>query len=322
MHRILRFFTPKPLPSTSLFQRSTHIRPFHTNYNPLKEEQTLTLPTGHTIGFAEYGSPSGTPMFALHGSPGSRYDALWLTSVAKKYHIRIIAPDRPGHGTSTFQKDRRLIDYPSDISQLAKHLGIERYHVIGHSGGGPYALACAYGLPPKELLNVGVVAGMGPPPVLTLKDAGLYTVYVMNMMTYLPRLMRFFINMSVKDGAVLNKNYQHMMKYLTEEDRAEIGDPESQRLGVKSLMEAYKQGADGAIRDGQIYSSPWGFELKDVHKKVHLFYGAKDTRTPLAFGRYLKAHLPNAELVEYEGASHFTIPRYHDEIFAKLTGHN
>ena len=113
-----------------------------------------------------------------------------------------------------------------------------------------------------------------------------------------------------------------MMKYLTEEDRAGVGWPETQRLAVKCLKEAYAQGAKGAIRDGQIYNSSWGFDVKDVHKKVHLFYGAKDDRTPLAFGRYLKAHMPNAELVEFEAASHFTIPRYHDGIFAKLTGRN
>ncbi|KAL8966911.1 MAG: hypothetical protein Q9183_003158, partial [Haloplaca sp. 2 TL-2023] len=244
MLRLLRNSTSKPLPNPSTFRKSIRIRRFHKDYNPVQEEQSCKLQDGRNIGFAEYGNYSGTPMFALHGSPGSRYDALWLNNIARKHNIRIISPDRPGHGTSTFQKDRRLIDYPGDISQLAKHLGIARYHVLGHSGGGPYAIACAYGSPKEELLNVGVVAGMGPPPVLTIRDAGFYTVYALKMMTYLPSLMRFFINMSVKDEATLNKNYQYLMKYLTEEDRAEIGGPDSQRLAVKCLKEAYAQGAD------------------------------------------------------------------------------
>ena len=50
------------------------------------------------------------------------------------------------------------------------------------------------------------------------------------------------------------------------------------------LKAAYAQGPDGVIRDGQIYGSPWGFELEDVQKEVKLFYDHKNDRTPLVFG--------------------------------------
>lgn len=57
-----------------------------------------------------------------------------------------------------------------------------------------------------------------------------------------------------------------------------------------------------------------------MQKEVKLFYGHKDTRTPIAFGRYYKAHLPKAELIEYEDASHFTIHKHDEETLSKLIG--
>ncbi|KAL9637421.1 MAG: hypothetical protein Q9164_002193 [Protoblastenia rupestris] len=291
-----------------LLSRLTHsrtitLRRFHKNYNAAREEQSFKLPDGRTMGFAEYGNLEGTPAFFLHGAPGSRYDGIGLIDIAKKLNVRIICPDRPGHGLSSFQPDRKLGDYPNDISQLAKHLGTAQYNVFGQSGGGPYAVACAYGLPKDEILNVAVVA-----------------VAALSAQKWIPSVMRFLTNWYLKDDKRLQKSLYRMYKYLTEEDRAEITKPEAESLMMASLKAAYAQGPNGVIRDGQLYITPWDFELKDIQKEIKLFDGHKDDRTPLVFGRYYKANLPKAELIEFEDASHFTVNRHDEEIMSKLVG--
>ena len=50
-----------------------------------------------------------------------------------------IAPDRPGYGLSTFQKARTLAGWSRDVAELAGHLGLDRFAVVGISGGGPHA---------------------------------------------------------------------------------------------------------------------------------------------------------------------------------------
>lgn len=307
-----------------LFGRTTKpsvsSRGFHKDYDGAREEQTILLSDGRTLGFAEYGDLQGTPAFVFHGNPGARYDGFGLADIAKRLNIRIICPDRPGYGLSSFQHDRKLGDYPGDISQLAKHLGIARYHVIGQSGGGPYAVACAYGSPRDELLNAAVIAGIGPPAVLTVKNAGWYTVAMLALQTWTPSLVRVLTNWSLGSDERLEKQLNFAYKFLKEEDRATISSPEAQSNIIAILKEAYVQGPDGSIRDGQIYYGPWDFELKDVHGKVKLFYGAKDDRTPLIFGRYYREHLPNAELFEYEDSSHFTLEDHDEEILTEIVG--
>lgn len=120
------------------------------------------------------------------------------------------------------------MDYPHDISQLAKCLGVAQYNVLGQSGGGPYAVACAYGSPKTGLLNVGVVAGIGPPAVLTLKPAGLYTMAALSAVKWFPGVMRSLTNLYLRDDKRLQKSISRMSKYLTEEDRAEITGPDAE----------------------------------------------------------------------------------------------
>lgn len=104
---------------------------------------TVQLPDGRTLAWAEAGSPSGFPLFFLHGFPGSRMEARGLEDIGRRHDLRFICPERPGYGMSTFQPGRRLLDWPADVRFLAReHLDVKRYSVLGGSGGGPHA--CMY----------------------------------------------------------------------------------------------------------------------------------------------------------------------------------
>src|ERR1700753_298383 len=115
----------------------------------LTSQQTFTLPDERSLGFGSYGSEKGEPVFYFHGCPGSRLEGGDWDEMAQKLSVRIITIDRPGMGLSTYKPAYSLLDWPSDVHNLAKHLGYEKFRVCGGSGGGPYAIACAH-LLPKE----------------------------------------------------------------------------------------------------------------------------------------------------------------------------
>ena len=123
---------------------------------------TITLPDGRKLGYAQYGSATGQAIIYLHGLPGSRLEAAGYHDIALSLYARIIAIDRPGLGLSSPYPQRTLLDFPKDVQHLAEHLNLSTYSVLGVSGGGPYALACAFSLPPTRLKCVSLVCGMGP----------------------------------------------------------------------------------------------------------------------------------------------------------------
>src|SRR5579872_207356 len=117
----------------------------HTNPT---EYNLIDLPDGRKLGFSEFGDPSGSPVFDFH-------------AIAKTRHYRFIGIDRPGMGLSTFNEQHTILSWCHDITGLANALEIDKFSIIGHSGGAPFVMACAYAIPDR-LIGAAIVSGMAP----------------------------------------------------------------------------------------------------------------------------------------------------------------
>jgi len=86
---------------------------------------------------------SNTPIITLHGlAQNTHYwtDTGVSTHLAK--HYPVINLDMRGHGLTRIEGEPKGYDVKvlvEDINALAKHLGIERFHLMGHSTGGMVA---------------------------------------------------------------------------------------------------------------------------------------------------------------------------------------
>ena len=116
---------------------------------------------GRRLEWSEFGASDGRPVIAFHGTPSSRLDFAPTDGVARRLGVRVIAPDRPGHGGSSPVRGRTLAGGAADIVELADHLGLDRFAVLGFSGGGPHAFACASQLGDRVSAVVGASAA-GP----------------------------------------------------------------------------------------------------------------------------------------------------------------
>ncbi|KAB8616638.1 hypothetical protein FH972_025973 [Carpinus fangiana] len=290
-----------------------------------RDSQTLILPDGRTLGFAEYGPASGKPLFFFHGCPSARIEAALLEEKATKAGARIISPDRPGMGISSFQPNRALTDWPSDVQHLAQHLKLDVYRVLGGSGGGPYAVACAKMLPKASLKAVGILAGAGPWEA-GLRGQNPTSKLTMYLAAYWPSALRYLSRKMIvepqqrKSDEELLKDMDKFVARLSEKDRAAFEkEPEAKMALVQVMKESFKQGLDGYIQEGVILTRPWGFKLEDIDfGKVLLWYGTEDSNTPLAWGKYMADRIPNAILKEYPGETHFTLDTQIDEVLQEL----
>src|SRR5580704_16172425 len=125
------------------------------------DTRVMDLPDGRELAWIELGDPKDRAVFVFHGTPGSRLQVSFDELAINAARVRFIAVDRPGYGHSAFQRVRRLADWASDISCLADHLHVDRFSVVGISGGGPHAAACARFLPDR-VSGAGIVSGVGP----------------------------------------------------------------------------------------------------------------------------------------------------------------
>ncbi len=271
-------------------------------------ESAIVLRDGRSLAYAEYGAPRGTPLFYFHGFPGSRLEACVAAEVAERDGARIIAVDRPGMGGSTFQPHRRIPDWADDVRELADHLSLERFAVLGVSGGGPYALSCACRLADR-LTRVVVVGGVAPleGPGSTAGMLRLHRIGLYFARGNPARTRRWF----AVAGVLIRRHPEWVLRQLA----ARIGSPDREvlcRPGLRqvllgSMREAARQGSDGLAMDLSLYARPWGLDLSAVTQEVLLWYGERDRIVPAAMGRRLALSLGRSRLNVLPAEGHFSL---------------
>jgi pimeloyl-ACP methyl ester carboxylesterase len=285
----------------------------------LRDDNVITLSDARRLGYAEYGDPDGEPVFLLHGNPNSRL--LWgaMPGCPFRPDLRFIAPDRPGYGLSDFfPQGRGVADYPDDVVALADQLGINRFTVFGASGGGPYALACAWKIP-ERLTAVGIFASMGPnipeattgitPPLRLL-----YCLAVRKPWSWMIRLQTAYLAFTARH--FLSLYLKIVSTEMTDEDKAVY-----RRLGLRERLrlerfEAFRQGGRASFYDTTIPGN-WPIPLEEISTRVYLWQGEADHAVG-GMGRYLAQRIPKCEATFIPGAGHFWIFEHMGEILDTL----
>ncbi len=274
----------------------------------------IRLRDGRNIGYAEYGDPTGKPVFFFHGWPGSRLFLRSLHPQTASLKIRLIACERPGFGLSDFKPRRTLVDWADDVAEVADALQINRFAAAGHSGGGPYAAACAYKIP-SRVTAAALISSFAP---LDAPDATKGMMSSNRLMFRLARRFPFahrvFINLLISGGA--ERFLQGMISSLPQVDKTVLASLEK---GADDIAEAFRNGAQGPAWDQLILANPWGFDLTNISTKIYLWQGDQDVMVPLPMGEYLARTIPNCHATFCSGEGHMLIFSRWSEILTKLT---
>jgi pimeloyl-ACP methyl ester carboxylesterase len=270
----------------------------------------VRVPDGRRIGVECWGDPHGFPVFLLHGTPGSRNGPVPRAPLLYQLGIWLISYDRPGYGESTRQKGRTVADAATDVEDIANELGVGDFAVVGRSGGGPHALACAARIDKSRLRNVAVLVGLAP------QDADGLAWF--NGMT--PSNVHDYGTASLSDEDALIADLTRRADAIREDPEtllhavmAEMPDPDKRialdagirRRLLETYGEALKHGPDGWIDDVLAFRSPWGFALSDIEVPVHLWHGEADAFSPPEHSRWMAERIPNAKIEVQAGAAHF-----------------
>jgi pimeloyl-ACP methyl ester carboxylesterase len=282
----------------------------------------IELDDGRELCFAELGDPDGTPVFGFHGTPGSRTQMSAIDEPARDAGIRVIAPDRPGYGSSTFSPGRALLDWPGDVAALADFLEIERFGVIGISGGGPHAAVCAHALP-ERLLGAVIVSGIGP---MDTPDALEGMMPTNRLLSRLGRLSERLLWLPMALFGWIQRIFPERMLEML----ARQLPPADQRIlrERSDVIEAFtreaqnpaRTSARAAAQDFRVFADPWGFRLEDIRMPVHLWQGSADRNVPASHARIQADRIPDSKLHECQGEGHFLVFERTAEILQAAIG--
>jgi pimeloyl-ACP methyl ester carboxylesterase len=277
------------------------------------------MPDGRELVYEEYGDPAGVPVLSFHGGLSSRLDAAPAHGAALSLGVRLISPDRPGMGRSTFQPGRRLLDWPGDVATLADALDLDRFAVMGWSCGGPYAAACGARLGGR-ITAVGLLSSAVPLELVgTTKGLSSDDRLLLFLVRWAPWLASGLLRVSIAD-ATENRLYREIRRTFPAVDRAALEERGSIVEAVAFIKESMRQGTAGCLQDYRVFGAPWGFDLGDVAAPVHIWEGSEDHTGPPEYRELLLRLLPRADLTIVPGEGHLSLLQHQARaILAGLT---
>ncbi|GAA2753691.1 alpha/beta fold hydrolase [Amnibacterium kyonggiense] len=256
--------------------------------------------------------PAGGVLQAYDGGPTGRSDELavfWhggtpntgappepLRADAAVLGIRLIGADRPGYGGSTRDPEASIADVVPDVLAVADALGVARFAVLGHSGGGPRVLACAALAGPW--VRAAVAVSSPAPP-----DAGGLDRFA-GMAPGIVAEQRAAVAGRAPLLELIERD-EFDERAFTEADRAALAGPWS--WFGPDVAAAVRNGPDAQADDLLAAARPWGFDVGGVAAPVLVVHGADDRMVPAAHGAWLAERLPAGELRSVPGAGHISV---------------
>lgn len=270
-------------------------------------ESDIELADGRTLHVYDTGPASGGDTGAAdaadpltivwhHGTPNIGAPPRPLFPAAARLGIRWVSYDRPGYGGSTARPGRDLASAAADTAHVADVLGIGRFAVMGHSGGGPHALACG-ALLPERVLGVVDVAGLAPYDAAGLDwFAGMREGGIASLRAALQ-------GRAAKEKHEADAAYDPGM--FTEADHAALAGTWSWFGDI--VPPALANGPGGLVDDDLAYVSPWGFDARQIIAPVLLLHGGKDRIVPSTHASWLADRCPSAELLLSPADGHISV---------------
>jgi pimeloyl-ACP methyl ester carboxylesterase len=289
-------------------------------------ESAIQLRDGRKLGYLEVGPSGGTPLIHCHGNPSSRLETLLLAEQAILQGVRLIGFDRPGIGRSDPKPGFGLLDWPDDVAEAADQLGIERFTVSGLSGGGPFALACAYKIP-ERLTACGLISAV-PPVEYIVRASSPGTRIAYGLLERLPsRLFRALVRRTMGQAA-RSTVAETEQRLLRNAQRLGVGDhiilrqPEIRRIYAETAVESYRQGAQANVEEALILGKRWPFHVDEIRfDKIFLWHGEQDRIMPVAPARLFAQALPRCQAMFFPDTGHLsTVVAHADDIVGALRG--
>jgi pimeloyl-ACP methyl ester carboxylesterase len=266
---------------------------------------TAVVAEGRELGWAEFGHPDGDVALWFHGTPGACLQVPpTVHEVALQRGFRVIAVERPGTGRSTNHRYQRIADFGPDVEALVDQLGVQRFAVVGLSGGGPYTLSVARHLPDRVVVGT-LLGGIGP---VRGPDAVLSYTRLLRFLAPPLEVLRTPVGSAIGSlvrlaTPVADPVFDLYARLLGFADRDVLGHPQFKAMFLHDLITA--DGLRASAHDLALFARHWGFQLDEVTVPVVVWHGLSDVIVPPSHGHHQAARLPRGELRVRPGEGHF-----------------
>ena len=273
---------------------------------PAARESYAQRPDGSAVVFALTDDRAGMPVLVCHGLADSRRCVRLLERAAQELGLLLIVPDRPGVGMTDPCRLERVRDWTHDAAVVLDVLSVDCAAVVGVSGGGAFAAACAAALPAR-IRSLLLVSALGIPEWGTGGMAAGERLSL-SVATRTPSFGGWFLE---RLATLARSSPRLFFEIATVElpaaDRFALASGLPRQAFIDGYLEAFRRGRAGMTQDLRLLTSPWGFPLESIRVPTRIHHGDADTTVPPEHARHFARAIPGARLRLHPGEGHFSL---------------
>ena len=280
---------------------------------------SFRLRDGRLLTWREYGDPDGRPVLYCHGTPGSGVEiesVFGAHASAARAGVRLIAPDRPGMGGSTYQHRRSVASWVEDVDQLLVAIGLVRYSILGYSGGAAYACTLLANRS-HQVDRVALLAPAAPFEPQLSEGLDRNGVRIKALARRSPLVTRGLLGLVMRRPALRHPErlLQRLELTLPDSDRDALSVPSVRAGFVVMMRTAFQSGVRGVQTDLALMSE-WRVPAGTSSRNVRIWQGKADTTgaTP-AMAQALHESLPDSRVLLTQDGHLSLVQHVLDEVF-------
>jgi pimeloyl-ACP methyl ester carboxylesterase len=263
------------------------------------------------VSFTRRGTPGGHPAVFFHGWPSSNREQFASGELLTRLHLDWFSLNRPGYGETVWHQNHSLLDWPSRVAAWADEQRLDRFHLVGYSGGGPFAMACARQIP-ERIQSLTLIASLAP-------QNGPWTRTHRLLLRRTPALTHAgFRLLGVYRNRFPHRFARRSLQALHPKDQDLLNGLDFYPTLLEVQAEAFAQGTAHLVRDLQLYEGAWGFDPAEIQVPTRVYVGGDDVQVPAACSHWLAQRIPNAQLTVYPGEAHYIPFTHAEEILAAI----
>ncbi|MGI5517863.1 alpha/beta fold hydrolase [Streptomyces sp. CA-106131] len=189
--------------------------------------------------------------------------------------------------------------------------------LLGVSGGGAFAAACACELPDR-VRSLLLIAPLGLAAWPTRGMAAGQRA-ALQIARHVPAFGGWFLG---RLATLARREPGLFLRLATSEmpagDRRALAQPAARAAFLTNYLRAFHRGSWGVGQDLRVLTRPWGFDLESIGVPTSIHQGDADTTVPLQHARRFAAVIPGARLHVHPGQGHFSIVTAPEQMLATL----
>lgn len=211
-----------------------------------------------------------------------------------------------------------------DVEEFCDANEIETFNVVGLSGGGPYALACAHALPERIQDGVAILGGVAPTAGPEAATGGL--TKPTRIFSPILQVFRAPLNVAMR-GLIrlLEPHADQVIEFaasmMPPGDQKLFADPATRQRFIEDLGDGSCDQMQAIVLDGRLFGRDWGFSLRNISVPVHLWYGDADKIVPVSHGKHIASLIPDSAFRTRHDEGHLGGLGAFEEVLDALQNH-